>query len=66
MLRVIGRKFKIGTREVIERYGKDISLNIRKKDGTEVILDFKCPILVKTPLKFLGTKEFKDPLAEVG
>ena len=42
---VIKKKKKIRHRfkEVLERYGPNITLNITKKDGTKVSLDFKLP-----------------------
>ena len=66
LIGVLMQKFQVGIREVFERYGPNLTLNIRKKDGTTVSLDFKCPALRSTPEKFLGTFDFKgDPLTTV-
>lgn len=47
----------------LKRFGKDITIKIRKRDGEIVYLDFKCPELVKSPMLFLGHAEFSDPLS---
>ena len=54
-------KEKISNDKFNKTYGKDITINITKKNGSHVKLDFQCPKLDFTPNKFL-IKEFKDPL----
>lgn len=50
------------TREDFYRtYGKNVKINILKKDGSYVSLDFPLPNLKFTPMKFLF-KELRDPL----
>lgn len=50
------------TKGVPDPGGPDTVLRIRKGDGTTVELDFKCPGLSAQRSRFLGTREFSDPL----
>lgn len=57
------RKKRLNRTEVVTRYGEDVKLIITRKDGNTVSLDFRCPELIPTPEKFLGSKPPRDPLA---
>jgi hypothetical protein len=59
----ICRKLKIGYREFIRRFTKNIALKIKKRDGKVVTLDFPRPNLVATPDAFANQDPIKDPLA---
>lgn len=61
--RGIIRKEDLSQKEFEVKYGKNIELKILKRNGEMVTLDFKCPALRLTPMKFLGNWNFKDPLA---
>lgn len=56
-------KEKLNFSEFLEKYGKNISLSIRRRDGKLVKLDFPPPILTHRPNYFLGMKFFDDPLS---
>ena len=60
--RTICKKLNIGIREVIARYGREVTLTILKKVGEKVQLDFKCPTLRRKPMNFQGSGYEKDPL----
>ena len=60
--RTICKKLNIGIREVIARYGREVTLTIFKRDGEKVQLDFQCPTLRRKPMNFQGTGYEKDPL----
>lgn len=63
---VLMDKHQVGIREILNRYGPDITLNISKGDGTIVSLKFDCPSLKPMPSKFLGSFGLEgDPLAAV-
>jgi hypothetical protein len=61
----IRKKKQINRREVLDRFGRDITLTIMRKDGVEVSLDFAAPRLVTLPKKhkFMGYRGDRDPLA---
>lgn len=66
LIGLIKNKSGMGIREVLRRYGPQITLQLRRKDGTIARLDFRCPPLFSTPNRFLGEFEFKgDPLSVV-
>jgi len=47
--KTICRKLDIGKREFLSIYGPDISISLRKRDGTWVVLDFPPPKLLRAP-----------------
>jgi len=49
--------------ECLAIFGKDLGIDIRRRDGKIVRLNFICPSLARTPMKFYGTRKFLDPLA---
>lgn len=63
---VLMNKHKTGVRDILKKYGPDVTLNITRKDGSMVSLSFGCPSLRSTPWRFLGTFDFRgDPLSIV-
>jgi group II intron reverse transcriptase/maturase len=59
--KLIRNKMDLNIWEFKKKFGTDISLNILKRDGTKVILDFKLPVLRRTPDGFLTTT-LRNPL----
>lgn len=49
----IQRKEQIGRADVLQRYGKNVTITIYRKDGTKVKLDFRCPPIARNN-QFLG------------
>jgi hypothetical protein len=49
--------------EFLKRFGPNITLKIRKKNGETVELDFQTPSLNRNPIAFLGVTQVEDPLA---
>lgn len=45
------------------KYGRDICLRIRKRNGEWTRLDFSCPPLTRSPMAFRGAEKVWDPLA---
>jgi len=43
LIRVIRKKYNTSISSVLKSYGKNITLNITRRDGVRVTLDFKCP-----------------------
>ena len=60
--KTIRYKEKLTAREFLTTYGKNIKVNITKRDGSCVSLDFPLPSLKHNPNNFLF-KRLKDPLA---
>jgi len=60
--RTICNKLGIGIKECLARYGPNVTINIQKRNGMVVQLDFKCPPLRRSPANFQGGKLLKDPL----
>lgn len=60
--RTIQKKLDIGPRDFLLSYGPSVKLTIIKRDGSSVLLDFKCPTLKRNPMNFLGTENSKDPM----
>jgi group II intron reverse transcriptase/maturase len=61
--KTISRKFKIGVTEFMKRFGPNIAIRIRKRNGDVVELDFPSPIIYVNPYLFYGAEVFTDPLA---
>jgi group II intron reverse transcriptase/maturase len=61
----IGKKKQINRGEVLNRFGKNITLSITRKDGVEVLLDFAAPRMATRAKenKFSGYKGDRDPLS---
>jgi len=59
--KTIRYKEKLNQKEFDYTYGRNIKINITKKDGERVSLDFPMPKLVRNPKNFLFTEQ-KDPL----
>jgi group II intron reverse transcriptase/maturase len=62
LLRTICKKFDIGIRECLRRYGPSVSLTIHKWNGKTVKLTFDCPPLRRSPMSFLGLSPEGDSL----
>jgi hypothetical protein len=65
LLKAIGSKKDLSRSEVVRRFGLDIVLKITRKNGETVSLDFRCPMFVSTPSRFLGSVSPRDPLSVV-
>jgi group II intron reverse transcriptase/maturase len=64
LMRVIRSKYSLNWKDLLRKYGKNVSLQIRKRDGEMVVLDFKCPDLSTRPNNFFETSAlWKNPLA---
>lgn len=60
--KTISRKENLRKKEFDRRYGRNTTIKILKKNGKLVTLDFRCPPLIRQPMKFYGTKIYHDPL----
>jgi group II intron reverse transcriptase/maturase len=63
LIRTIQRKKDLSRTRFLKYYGENVSVSFRDKNGKISILDYKCPDLTRDPKKFLGTKQFSDPLS---
>lgn len=59
------RKLKLNNENFMKKFGKDIFYRFRRKDGVVIDMDFKCPNLARSPMKFFGTTKFRDPFAVI-
>jgi len=63
LIMTLRRKFDAGYREILRRFGKNVSVLIRRPNGNIVSLSFDCPNLRRNSMNFLGAKKFTDPLS---
>lgn len=60
--KTICRKYKMGKRTFLKRFGRDVNLKVTRRDLTQVTLNFAWPELKPNPMLFYGTAKFQDPL----
>jgi hypothetical protein len=62
--KTICRKKDIGYKTLLNSFGRNTTLKVRRKDGQIEILDFKRPNLIRQPMRFYGTKVHPDPMLD--
>nr|YP_010836030.1 hypothetical protein QLP54_mgp36 [Phyllosticta yuccae]WGC90046.1 hypothetical protein [Phyllosticta yuccae] len=59
--KTISRKYQLNKSSFLKKYGIDIQIRFKKKDGKTSMINFQCPELIRSPMKFLGKAIFADP-----